>query len=82
MHMNDRKTFEIFCYRAEFSISLPPISEVQLFPYPMPYSFEITTFGSTRSPAFPPPKGTSTQAHLYVMRAAKALTSSAQTSME
>ena len=44
--------------------------------------FCVLTFGSMQTPAFPPPNGTSTQAHLYVMRADSALTSSELTSVE
>lgn len=45
-------------------------------------SFSLYSFGFILTPALAPPKGTSTQAHLNVISADKALTSSLETSSE
>lgn len=45
-------------------------------------SFSEYNFGFIFMPAFAPPNGTSTQAHLKVIKAAKAFTSSRETSNE
>lgn len=43
-------------------------------------SSSLYILGSMRTPALPPPNGTSTTAHLYVIKAASALTSPSLTS--